>query len=103
MRTSSSTTAYTNVSQDSRPWYQIFLDLTKAFDSIDRERLLKSLLSIASVLESFYGESTFTFLANLGTTADTSKENAALPKAMVDAIIRHWYCWGFKGGHYPRR
>jgi hypothetical protein len=29
--------------RDYRPWYQIFLDLTKVFDSIDREQLLKIL------------------------------------------------------------
>jgi hypothetical protein len=92
--------------RDSRPWYQIFLDLTKAFDSIDRERLLKVLAQygvgprIIRLLRNFWGKHLYVprqskyygrhFKGEHGTTQG-DVISGTLFNILIDAIIRHWY------------
>jgi hypothetical protein len=92
--------------RDHRPWYQIFLDLTKAFDSIDRERLLTILeqygigARIITLLRNFWAKHIYVprqagyygrkIKGERGTTqGDTI--SGTLFNILIDAIIRHWY------------
>jgi hypothetical protein len=90
--------------RESRPWYQIFLDLTKAFDSIDRERLLKILAqygvdpTIIRLLRNFwrkhlcvprqsgyYGR----HFKGEGGTTQSDVISGTLLNILIDAIIRY--------------
>jgi hypothetical protein len=92
--------------RDSRPWYQIFLDLTKAFDSIDRERLLRILAqygvgpNIIRLLRNFWRKHIYVprqagyygryFKGERGTTQG-DVISGTLFNILIDAITRHWY------------
>jgi hypothetical protein len=92
--------------RDHRPWYQIFLDLTKTFDSIDRERLLTILeqygigARIITLLRNFWAKHIYVprqagyygrkIKGEHGPTqGDTI--SGTLFNILIDAIIRHWY------------